>query len=135
MDERIAALARGRYISLTTYRRDGRPVATPVWFAPDGSRILVWTDVASGKAKRIRATGRATIAPCDARGKITGAAMEASARMVPAADFAHANKVLSRRYALLKPLVELWTSVSHTVRRKPHPVEGCIELRLTAEPV
>jgi hypothetical protein len=41
--------AKERYISLTTYQGDGQAVATPVWFALEGTRILVWT---SGKAKR-----------------------------------------------------------------------------------
>lgn len=49
LDDRIVARAKERYISLTTYRRDGRAVAAPVGFALEGTRILVWT---SGKAKR-----------------------------------------------------------------------------------
>lgn len=85
MDERIRGLARQRYISLTTYRRDCRAVATPVWFVLDGTRILVWTDEASGKAKRIRATGRASVAPSDARGKLTGPPFDAKGREYHAA--------------------------------------------------
>ena len=91
----MAALARSRYISLTTYRRDGRAVATPVWFAPDGDRILVWTEEASGKAKRIRANGRATVATCDVRGKITGASYDATARVLPGSEFGVAHRILS----------------------------------------
>lgn len=76
-DDRISALAKQRYISLTTYRRDGRAVATPVWFVLDGTRSLVWTDAASGKAKRIRANGRVAVAPCDARGRTKAEALPA----------------------------------------------------------
>ena len=83
MDDRIAALAKHRYISLTTYRRDGRAVATPVWFVLDGAQILVWTDAASGKAKRVRANGRAAIAASDMRGKPKAGAIEATAHVVP----------------------------------------------------
>jgi len=43
-----------KYISVTTYRRDGTDVATPVWFVQDGDRLLIRTGVDSGKAKRIR---------------------------------------------------------------------------------
>ena len=87
MDDRIAALEPHRYISLTTYRRDGRAVATPVWFALDGDRILVWTDRVAGKAKRIRATGRAAVAPCDmpAAGP-TPTPIAATGRVLPASE-------------------------------------------------
>ena len=33
------------YLSLTTFKRDGAVVATPVWFVPDNGRLLVLTDV------------------------------------------------------------------------------------------
>jgi hypothetical protein len=49
LDDRIVARTKERYISLTTYQGDGQAVATPVWCALEGTRILVWT---SGKAKR-----------------------------------------------------------------------------------
>lgn len=129
MDDHLSALTRGRYISLTTYRRDGRPVATPVWFAVDGHRMLVWTDMASGKAKRVRLNGRATVAPSDARGKITGPTFDMYARVLPADEFDASNRILRRKYRLLKPLVDAWTGVTHALRRKPRPVEGYIELR------
>jgi hypothetical protein len=44
----------GKYISVTTYKRDGTGVATPVWFVQEGDRLLFRTGVASGKARRIR---------------------------------------------------------------------------------
>lgn len=133
MDDHLAALARGRYISLTTYRRDGRAVATPVWFAVDGRRVLVWTDMASGKAKRVRLNGHATVAPSDARGKITGASFDMRARMLPADEFDASNRILRRKYRVLKPLVDAWTGVTHALRRKPPPVEGYIELQLPVD--
>ena len=130
MDDRIAALARERYISLTTYRRDGRPVSTPVWFALDGDNILVWTDRIAGKAKRVRATGRAAVAPCDARGKTKAAAIDAHARVLPPDDFDRANRLLTQKYRRLKPLVDAWTRVAHAARRKQRPDEIFIEVHL-----
>jgi hypothetical protein len=41
------------YLSLATFRKDGRPVATPVWFAVDGDRILVWSGASEGRVNRI----------------------------------------------------------------------------------
>lgn len=131
MDDRVSALTKQRYISLTTFRRDGRPVATPVWFAFDGDRILVWTDKVSGKAKRIRATGRATVAPSSSLGKSTGPEYEASACMLPDEQFEQAMRLLTKKYRMLKPLVDAWSSIGLFVRRKTRPVEIFLEITLT----
>ncbi len=48
----LAELARSMFVLLTTYRRDGEAVPTPVWIADDGERLLVTTGAASGKVKR-----------------------------------------------------------------------------------
>ena len=75
---------RESYVSLATFRRDGREVRTPVWFAREGERIFVYTNGKSGKVKRIRANGRARLAACDARGRLRSpeAWVEARARVV-----------------------------------------------------
>lgn len=63
-------LAKQKYLALTTYRRDGQPVTTPVWVVglPDG-RLGFWTADGSGKVKRIRHSNRVTVQACNARGK------------------------------------------------------------------
>jgi PPOX class probable F420-dependent enzyme len=106
-------------------------VATPVWFALDGQRVIVWTDAASGKVKRIRANGRATVAACDLRGRTTGDAMPAAGRVLPSSEDARARALLTRRYRALKPLVDAWTAATHFVRRKQRPTEIFIELTLS----
>ena len=58
-----------RYIALTTYRRDGRPVTTPVWLAALEGKIYVFTADNTGKAKRVRATGRVRFAPSSMNGR------------------------------------------------------------------
>jgi PPOX class probable F420-dependent enzyme len=71
----VAALASETYVSLATYRRDGREVKTPVWVVADpadATRLLVYTNARSGKVKRIRHTPGVRIAPCDARGGVSG---------------------------------------------------------------
>jgi len=59
-----------RYVNLATFRKTGREVLTPVWIAPEGERLCVYTNVTSGKVKRIRNGGRVRLAPCDARGRL-----------------------------------------------------------------
>ena len=71
-----------RYVSLATFRKNGREVRTPVWIAREGPRLYVWTNGTSGKVKRVRANGRARLAPCDARGKLRGDWTDATVRML-----------------------------------------------------
>jgi PPOX class probable F420-dependent enzyme len=58
-----------QYIALTTYRRDGRPVTTPVWAIRLEGKTYVFTASGTGKAKRVRATGRVRYAPCTMSGR------------------------------------------------------------------
>ncbi len=61
-----------RYVRLTTFRRSGDPVHTAVWHVVVDGVLYVHTGDQTGKAKRLRANGRAEIAPSDARGRTTG---------------------------------------------------------------
>jgi len=56
-------------ISLETYRRNGQPVRTPVWFLLENGVIYVHTDDRTGKVKRIRRNPRVRVAPSHFRGK------------------------------------------------------------------
>ena len=75
-------LAQARYVSLATFRKSGAEVRTPVWIASAGERLYVYTNVTSGKVKRIRANGRARLAPSTMRGEVTGEWRDATARLV-----------------------------------------------------
>lgn len=69
-----------RYLSLTTYRASGDPVATPVWFVPQpNGTLLVYTEASSGKVKRLRRNPACTVAACDARGRVHGEVVPATA--------------------------------------------------------
>lgn len=63
-------LARAQFVSLTTFRRDGRGVATPLWIAPDGADLLCWTGLSTAKVKRLRRDDRVTIQICARGGRI-----------------------------------------------------------------
>lgn len=104
----FAALRDAAFISLTTFRKDGTPVATPVWHAYAGDRLYVGTTGHSGKIKRLRRDGRVTIAPCDRQGKVLGPAIEARARILPPAEATTAKHALRRRNGLQARLVELF---------------------------
>lgn len=94
----VEHLAGGKYLSLTTYKKDGSAVATPVWVARDGDRLVVLTDASSGKAKRLRNNDHVQLAPCDMRGTITGPGCPGRATLVGEADTAHITALIKRKY-------------------------------------
>jgi PPOX class probable F420-dependent enzyme len=63
---------RGKYLSITSYKQNGTAVATPVWFVDQDGRLLVETDAASGKVKRIRHNPAVLVAACAANGRLRG---------------------------------------------------------------
>jgi PPOX class probable F420-dependent enzyme len=67
--EVFAALAAEQYVLLTTTRRNGVTVATPVWVAPHDHALVVTTGAEAGKVKRVRHTPRVTLQACDRVGK------------------------------------------------------------------
>jgi PPOX class probable F420-dependent enzyme len=98
-----------KYVLLTTFRKDGRAIPTALWVVPDGDGIAFWTPVDSGKVKRLRNSGRVTVAPCDLRGAPLGEPIEAQARIGDAGDTARVRRALARKYGLLGRLT-VWGS-------------------------
>jgi len=93
-----SALRSQKYISLTTFRKTGAGVATPVWFGEDDGKLYVMTMSDAGKTKRIRNNPQVRVAPCTVRGKITGTDFAATARLLPKEEFARARKTITRKY-------------------------------------
>ena len=58
------------FVSLTTFRKSGVAVSTPVWIARDGDALIVTTPQESGKVKRLRNSGRVELRPCSRMGKV-----------------------------------------------------------------
>jgi PPOX class probable F420-dependent enzyme len=101
-----SAIAGQKYISLTTFRKNGVGVSTPVWFGEDGDKLYVMTRSDMGKAKRIRKNPRVRVASCTIRGKVTGPEFDAMARILSQEEHAHARRGINRKYwAARLPLV------------------------------
>lgn len=99
-----------KYLSLESYRKTGKAVRTPVWFAaapddPEGPVIYVYSTADSGKAKRIRREGTVKIALCDSRGRITGEWLAAHAAIV---TDVRGMALLNRKYRPWKPMMDLF---------------------------
>ncbi|CAO1650207.1 Pyridoxamine 5'-phosphate oxidase N-terminal domain-containing protein [Salinibacterium sp. NYA9b] len=71
----FSTLATETYVSVTTFRKSGEPVSTPVWVVADRDRLFVTTAPSSGKVKRVRHTPRVEVTPCDMRGNIAEGAV------------------------------------------------------------
>ena len=118
------ALSDEQYILLTTYRRDGTPVATPTWVVglPDGT-LGFWTSSGSGKAKRLAHTGRVTVQACDARGRTRSGTMpvDAHARVVRGPEHAAVTRLVREKYGAMTAVTKLLNTVLGTVRGKRLP--------------
>jgi uncharacterized protein len=107
----------GKYLRLTTFRRDGTPVATPVWFVQDGDRLLVRTGRDSGKVKRIHHNPSVTIAEASATGRAKSAPKRARAELLPDAEMTTVDELMARKYRMdrifILPIYNLLQRLRH----------------------
>jgi uncharacterized protein len=107
-------LAGGKYISLETYRKNGRGVRTPVWFVESGngdsSTLYVRTSDDTGKYKRIRNNPSVQIAPCDMRGSIKGKWVKGEARIASEEEKLKAFKMLEKKYGMIYKMTRMFRS-------------------------
>ncbi len=97
----FTALASEQYVLLTTMRRTGVPVGTPVWVAPHDDALVVTTGAEAGKVKRIRHTPRVTLQACDRAGRPLEGATVVEAHATVHDDeqsMAHLDTALSAKY-------------------------------------
>ncbi len=127
-------LGRASYLLLTTFRRDGTPVPTPVWVVPAdeawpgtaGDQLWVWTNPAAGKVKRLRRNGACEVAPCTAQGRPLGRGVPALGRILPESSAPRVLRALVRKYRLVGWL----TTIGPRWGLAP---SGAIGLRLTPD--
>jgi PPOX class probable F420-dependent enzyme len=106
----FSRLSTSKYVSLTTFRRNGSRVSTPVWIAPATERrevLYVLTMVGAGKLKRIRNNPAVELEPCDFRGRIRGAVVAASASILPTSQHDIADRALTAKYRVAKRLLDV----------------------------
>ena len=101
----LARFVRQKTVLVTTYRRNGRPVGTPVSLAVDGDHAYLRTFEKAGKTRRIHNNPRVDIAPSTARGQPTGPAIQATARRLEGAEVRRAARLLTHKHPLLHGLL------------------------------
>ena len=116
----FATLDKEKCMSLTTFRKTGEAVLTPVWFAESNGTIYVGTGVNAGKIKRIRHTERVTLAACTMSGKVTGSEIEGIARVVSELEeISAAEAALAKKYGLTRNMYYFILNTLSSIRRKP----------------
>ncbi|MFD5797968.1 PPOX class F420-dependent oxidoreductase [Streptomyces diastatochromogenes] len=126
-DTRLDRLGSGKYLLVTSYRKDGTPVATPVWVVRDGDALGAWTAADSWKVKRIRRRSDVLVGPCDLRGNPTGDQLPATAEIADPATTARYRTLVARKYGILGRL----TLLGSRLRRG---LEGTVGIRVTLKP-
>ncbi|MGW0178335.1 PPOX class F420-dependent oxidoreductase [Nocardia sp. NPDC003345] len=107
------AVGSADYVLLTTFRKDGTPVATPLWVVAEEGKVYVWTVTDSWKVKRLRRNPEVTMQPCDYRGNPRGEVVRGTGRILDESGSEHVRTLIRRKYRLAGPLI-VWGS---TLRR------------------
>jgi uncharacterized protein len=118
----LLPLADARFVSLTTFRRSGEAVSTPVWVGRSGTSLVVLTPADSGKVKRLRNDPRVEIRPCGRFGKVAEGVepVAGTAELREGADdVASARVTIRRAYPLESRLVLGIERLVERVRRRP----------------
>jgi len=113
-EQMLEPFIRQRAIRLTTFRRDGTPVGTPVSIAVDGKHAYIRTYDRAGKAKRLRNNPNVEIAPSTMRGKPTGPSIRAQVRLLSGDEAQKAATRLARKHRILHGIL---VPLSHRLAR------------------
>jgi PPOX class probable F420-dependent enzyme len=123
----LADLAAASYVALTSHRRDGTPVTTPVWVVGDGDALAIWTPRDTYKVKRIRRDPTVTVAPCTFRGQPLGPAVAGRAEIMSDADSDRVRSLIKRKYG-----VTGWLTVTGSRLRRG--ATGTVGIRVALTP-
>jgi uncharacterized protein len=107
-------LAEQRTVLVTTYKRDGSAVPTPVNVVVSGDHAYFRTWATSGKAKRLRRDMRVLIGPSTIRGKPTGPSIAATARLLESDEEGPTSQALAKKHPLMHGLI---VPLIHRLRR------------------
>lgn len=117
----FARLAGAKYLSLTTFRRNGDPVPNPMWAAESHGRLLMTTNGSSAKVRRLRNDPSVRLAECDMRGNVVGGTrtVDGTAEILEGPDVAEANSAVRGKYGIQAALLEVWGWTQRTGLRRP----------------
>ena len=123
----LDAIFPGRFLSVTSFKRDGTGVATPVWSVSDGDRLFAFTDPHSAKVRRIRRNPRVLVAPCRPNGKLRSEPLPAQAEVLTeTADLERVHTLLIERYRISYPFVFFFYRLGRRLRHQQRVADGAV---------
>jgi PPOX class probable F420-dependent enzyme len=123
----VAQLDRESYISFATFRKTGAAVETPVWFAPSGGRLYLFSESKAGKMKRLANDPTCRIAACDIRGKVHGPWIAGRARRVDDAESVSvAYRALLAKYGWMMRMTDFFSRLTGR-----YDARAIVEIELT----
>ena len=129
----LEALFPGRFLSVTSFKRDGTGVATPLWSVSDGRRLFAFTDRDSAKVRRIRRNPRVLVASCRVDGKLRRAPVPGRAEVLTASpDLERVQKLLLARYKISYRVVMAFYRLGRRLRGQQSVADGAA-LAITVE--
>lgn len=108
-----------QYLSLSTRKRDGSRVETPVWFAKEGAYVYVFSEGSAWKVKRIRNFSDVLMSPCTVTGRITGGAVAGEAEILSSdSDINNAYGALLRKYGWKLRLIDMGSRLAGKINKR-----------------
>jgi PPOX class probable F420-dependent enzyme len=105
-EQDFSSLRGHQYCLLSTFRKNGEAVPTPVWFGLADGKVYIRTEAGVGKVKRIRREPRVRVVPCTFRGRPLGLSTEGCARILTPHESAHAERAIAAKYGLQRRIYE-----------------------------
>jgi hypothetical protein len=122
-----ADLDAAKYVSFTSYKKDGTPVALPVWVVPFDGGYAFTTDTHSFKVKRIRNDARASLTVCNMKGAIASGATvyEGAAVVLDAADTKRVADLVKAKYKLGWTMLGVYSAVKKVMGKGSSATAEC----------
>jgi len=99
-----------KYINLETYKKDGTPIRTPVWFVIDKNLIYVITRDSTGKVKRLGNNQNVRIVPCSFKGEPKNEWVKGTAENITGEEADKVIKLRKKKYGMFARLIGIFTS-------------------------
>jgi PPOX class probable F420-dependent enzyme len=120
---RLKELASHKYVNLETYRKNGQPVRTPVWFMVDDNSndnnnvLYIVTSADTGKVKRLRNNPSVRIVPSGFKGEPKGEWIEGKARLLQegSVESDRAIHLRKKKYGLQARLAGIFRNASTVI--------------------
>lgn len=128
-----AEIDNARYISFLTYKRDGTPIATPVWVVPFENGYAFTTEANAFKVRRIRHDARASIAVCDLRGNVAPDAtwFHGAAVVLDKAQTAEVTALIKKKYTIGTKLLALMDLFRKILGKSGESGDGAIKVTIS----